>query len=153
MNTGDTQAAKFGPWLDYQIRSRGWNQPEFARRIGMTAAAVYRWTVGERVPSTHSCDIIADVLGLPLDDVLTIAGHRTYIPKEETEEVIDKLRPLLDLMESSDLDLILTVSQNQAYAAQLRVQQQAAESPQESGDKSHRPPGKTTGSSPVPRPR
>lgn len=144
---------QFGPWLDFQIRSRDWNQPEFARRIGMAAASVYRWVAGERVPSTRSCDIIADVLGLPLDDVLTIAGHRAYMPKEETEKAIDTLRPLLDQMEEDDRAILLTVARNSAIAAGLRRQQIPAETHRPPDDKSQTPPVQTNGSAPIPRPR
>jgi hypothetical protein len=34
---------------------------------------------GERVPGTRSVDKIADVFGLRVDDVLTIAGHRPNV--------------------------------------------------------------------------
>ena len=63
-------------WLQSQIDRREWTQSDFARRVGASTGLVSMWLAGKRVPSPASCDRIADVFGLPVDDVLTLAGHR-----------------------------------------------------------------------------
>ncbi len=42
----------------------------------MPSGTISRWLRGERQPSTRSCDLIADVFGVDVDLVLTLAGHR-----------------------------------------------------------------------------
>lgn len=110
----------FGTWLADQIAQRGWNQPEFARRADVKPATVYRWVVGERAPTPTSVKKVAEVLGRDLDEVLTIAGHRSYVPKDETEQVIDELRPLLDQMNPSERGVVVAVAQGQAALARIR---------------------------------
>lgn len=66
----------FAPWLRDQMRRREWNQTDLARRLDTHSSVISRWVRGERLPDTASCDRIADVFGLPVDDVLTLAGHR-----------------------------------------------------------------------------
>lgn len=67
---------QFGRWLANQMDRREWTQADLARRLSASTGAVSMWLRGERVPSPASCDRIADVFGLPVDDVLTLAGHR-----------------------------------------------------------------------------
>jgi hypothetical protein len=50
------------------------------RKGGFSRAAVSAWVTGSRLPDPPSIDRIADALGLDVDTVLTIAGHR---PKTE----------------------------------------------------------------------
>ena len=59
-----------------QLRRRGWNAAELARRLQVPSGTISRWMTGERQPSSRSCDLLADVLGVDLDLVLTLAGHR-----------------------------------------------------------------------------
>lgn len=63
-------------WLKRQLARREWNQADFARRLGTSPGNVSRWMTGERVPDPSSIDKIADVLGVDLDLVLALAGHR-----------------------------------------------------------------------------
>ena len=53
----------------------GWNQSDLARRIGKEPSVISRWLAGKR-PSSDSCDLIADAIGVSVDTVLTMAGHR-----------------------------------------------------------------------------
>lgn len=72
----EATAGHFPAWLRRELASKGWKQVEFAERLGMDKGIVGRWLRGERVPSPESCDRISDVLGVPLDEVLALAGHR-----------------------------------------------------------------------------
>jgi len=67
---------QFSAWVRQQLRRRQWNDAELARQLDMPSGTVSRWMRGERQPSTRSCDLIADVFGVDVDLVLTLAGHR-----------------------------------------------------------------------------
>lgn len=69
-------AEKFPIWLQRQLDRREWRAAELARRLDISPGVVSHWLNGQRLPSPASCDRIADVFGLPVDDVLTLAGHR-----------------------------------------------------------------------------
>ncbi len=49
-------------------------------------------------PDTQSCDIVADVLGVDIDTVLTLAGHRPHIdepaPDDRLAAMFSRLRRL-----------------------------------------------------------
>lgn len=88
---------------------------DFHRRSGVPRATVYTWIAGTRLPDPASCDTISDALGLPLDAVLIVAGHRPNIEQINPDDqdavriarVIARWTPaqrkwLLDLMERTD---------------------------------------------------
>ena len=80
---------QFGRWLKNELRRREWNMSDLARRINADPSAVGRWARGDRIPSPESCDLLADALGVDLDRVLVIAGHRpdlenTPLTEEQT---------------------------------------------------------------------
>ncbi len=68
----------FGQWLRRQMMKQegGMSQAELARKVGTSAGLVSDWIRDVRVPSSESCDKIADALGLDIDEVLVRAGHR-----------------------------------------------------------------------------
>lgn len=105
---------QFARWLLDQMRRRDWNQTDVAERVGTHSSVVSRWVRGERVPDTKSIDKIADVFGLPVDDVLTIAGHRPAVepldpddPRELLAARVRRMRP-----DPSDLQLLNTILDN-----------------------------------------
>jgi transcriptional regulator with XRE-family HTH domain len=71
-----SESMPFAEWFQKQLRRRDWNQSDAARAIGVSSSVVNRWYRGERVPDPKSCDVIADVLAVPVDLVLELAGHR-----------------------------------------------------------------------------
>lgn len=71
--------AVFGGWFQKQLDSRGWSQADFHRRSGLPRSTISTWATGQRLPDPESVDLIADVFGLPVDTVLTIAGHRPAV--------------------------------------------------------------------------
>lgn len=76
METKSRNHRDFGVWLDRQLSRREWSQADLARRLNVQNATVSRWISGVRQPDTESCERIADVLFLDVDEVLAIAGHR-----------------------------------------------------------------------------
>src|ERR687898_1191527 len=91
---------RFVEWLRGQLRRRGWNAAELARRLHVPSGTISRWMTGERQPSSHSCDLLADVLGVDLDLVLTLAGHR---PGPETIAPDDQRAAIIALLERINL--------------------------------------------------
>jgi|GEM_PF-2522505 len=89
---------EFRHWLKRQLRRREWSQSEFARRLGTAPGVVSHWVRGDRVPDPASCDRIADVLGVDVDLVLTLAGHRPAVeplaPDDERRELLGYLKRL-----------------------------------------------------------
>lgn len=56
----------FGPWL---------SQAELARRAGMSSATVSRLEAGENVPEPETLEKLAEVLAVPSETLLTLAGY------------------------------------------------------------------------------
>ena len=83
-------------WLRRQIDRREWSQADFARRLGLSNSVVSRWFTGTRVPSSAYCDLIADALGVDVDLVLTLAGHRPapldYDPDDWASDIIGRAK-------------------------------------------------------------
>lgn len=76
-------------WLRRQLQRREMRQADLARRVGTSPGTVSSWVNGQRVPDPASCDRIADALGVDVDEVLMLAGHRPRIEEEESQEVRD----------------------------------------------------------------
>lgn len=83
---------QFATWVQGHLRSREWNDSDFARKMGIEPSVVSRWMTGKRRPSPASCDLIADALGVDTDVVLTLVGHRPATnppaPRDEREEIV-----------------------------------------------------------------
>ncbi len=94
------QHERFVRWLRGQLRRRGWNAAELARRLHVPSGTISRWMTGERQPSSRSCDLLADVLGVDLDLVLTLAGHR---PGPEDPAPDDQRADIIALLERINL--------------------------------------------------
>ena len=94
------QHERFVEWLRGQLRRRGWNAAELARRLHVPSGTISRWMTGERQPSSRSCDLLADVLGVDLDLVLTLAGHR---PGPEDLAPDDQRATIIALLERINL--------------------------------------------------
>ena len=48
---------------------------QLAADLGVSHATVSRWLSGDDIPSTRSCQRLAEYSGVPLERVLSIAGH------------------------------------------------------------------------------
>lgn len=49
--------------------AKGWNQTDFAARMGVKPSAVGHWESGRRTPSWENAMQIADTLNVSLDDL------------------------------------------------------------------------------------
>lgn len=103
----------FGVWLRGAFASRGMNQSEFARKIGVAHGTVSRWVNG-RIPEAALIERIADVLVLDYDVVATKAGYR---PRELLEIDPDspeaKLLPYIRAIDWTKHDRELAMIQRQ----------------------------------------
>lgn len=88
--------AEFGEWLSTQLKERGWNQAELARRASVTDATLSRIISGTRQLGPDVATSIARALQIPPDFVFREAGLLPSLPPavEEEREVVSILRSL-----------------------------------------------------------
>lgn len=74
----------FGQWLSTEMQARFWDEPEMARRAGITKQAVNA-LVNDKVnePKAATLARIAKALGVPLEEVLVAAGIITAKPDKD----------------------------------------------------------------------
>ena len=70
-----TEDAPIVSFLKEVIRRRKRLPSQLAADLGISHTTVRRWLLGEDIPNTHSCHKLADYSGVPLEEVLVIAGH------------------------------------------------------------------------------
>jgi transcriptional regulator with XRE-family HTH domain len=93
----------FGRWLRQQLVRHQMSITTFASKIGVSHSSVSLWVEGKRVPNPKSCDKIADVLLVPLDEVLALAGHRPRdIGPDVPSDAVQRLQPLIDQVQWTD---------------------------------------------------
>jgi len=59
---------------------------QLAADLGVSHATIGRWLSGEDVPSTQSCQKLAEYSGVPVQKVLSIAGHLPRILQQAPAE-------------------------------------------------------------------
>lgn len=65
-----TEQHAFADWLSRQLRRQGLNQAEFAKRLGITRAAVSAWVSGRATPRMEYMERIEEALGLAPGSVM-----------------------------------------------------------------------------------
>ena len=55
---------------------------QMAKDLGISHATVIRWLAGETTPSTRSCYKLAEYSGVPLERILSVAGHMPEMNKQ-----------------------------------------------------------------------
>ena len=55
---------------------------QMAADIGVSHATVSRWLSGKDTPSTRSCRRLAEYTGVPLERIMSLAGHLPTFPDE-----------------------------------------------------------------------
>ena len=70
MNGGDAMGhSGFGPILRACRAAQGWTQRELAERAGVAVATVQCYERGVRAPSLACAELLADALGVTLDQL------------------------------------------------------------------------------------
>jgi len=72
MSTKDVHIASF---LKELMRRRKRLPSQMAADLGVSHATVSRWLSGKDIPNTQSCQKLAQYSGVPLENVLSTAGH------------------------------------------------------------------------------
>jgi transcriptional regulator with XRE-family HTH domain len=101
MDTTGWDHQHFETWVRQRLRQREWTQADLARKLGVPNSTVARWLNGKRRPTSESCDLIADVLGADLDQVLALTGHR---PNFDAIPVDDPRATIIALVRRVNLD-------------------------------------------------
>lgn len=73
------------PFLEELMRRRNHLPSQMAANLGVSHPTVFKWLVGTYVPSTSSCRKLAEYSGIPLQEVLVMAGHLPQV--EQTVSV------------------------------------------------------------------
>ena len=72
---GANPEPSYSAWLRQEMRRREWRQADFARATEIDVSMISRWLQGRR-PDPASLERVAVALGVDLDALLTLAGHR-----------------------------------------------------------------------------
>ena len=83
MSRGINSLSKF---LEEIMRRRNRKRSQFAADLGISHATVSRWLSGIDIPSTQSCQKLADYSGVPVTKILSIAGHLPRIKEMPSTE-------------------------------------------------------------------
>jgi transcriptional regulator with XRE-family HTH domain len=78
--------SSYKEWLREEMRRREWRQADFARVVGVDVSMVSRWLQGRR-PDPASLERVAAGLGVDLDALLTLAGHRPRSARDDDPQV------------------------------------------------------------------
>jgi len=70
-----TQEAPIVSFLKKIMQRRKRLPSQLAADLGFSHATVSRWLSGDDIPSTRSCQRLSEYTGVPLERVLSIAGH------------------------------------------------------------------------------
>ena len=83
---GMSAEPSYSAWMLEEMRRREWRQADFARAAGVDVSMVSRWLQGRR-PDPASLERVASALGVDLDALLTLAGHRPRSPRDDDPRV------------------------------------------------------------------
>lgn len=76
MNSREASVASFLKELMRRVKRL---PSQLAADLGVSHATVSRWLSGKDLPSTRSCQKLAEYSGVPLEKVLSIVGHFTPV--------------------------------------------------------------------------
>lgn len=115
-----TSYAEFARWLRVQLAERGWKQVELAKRSELlgetvTQTTVSKWTRGETQPTRENCAMLAQILDVPMDEVIALAGHPALqdpilpglsrrlarLPEDAREGVVERVEAYADSLLAS----------------------------------------------------
>jgi len=83
MSTGEVPIVSF---LKEVMRRRKRLPSQMAADLGISHATVSRWLSGKDIPSTRSCQKLAEYSSVPLEKVLSIVGHLPVVAETAPPE-------------------------------------------------------------------
>ena len=81
-----TQEVPIASFLKEVMRRRKRLPSQLAADLGVSHATVSRWLSGSDVPNTQSCFKLAEYSGVPIEKVLSFAGHLPKIAEKDLTE-------------------------------------------------------------------
>jgi transcriptional regulator with XRE-family HTH domain len=97
----------FSDWLMDELKVRGWDQAELARRSTVTAAQISRIVSGTRNAGPEACKAIAQALGIPPYEVFRRVG---LLPSRREDPLADELAHLLPLLPEEDVAILVRIA-------------------------------------------
>jgi len=88
------------PWFDLvteRIAVRGWSVAELARRAHVSRPTIYGWRENPGKPQAAPVNAVADLLGIPRERALRLAGVIADAPQEPGEASQSAPTPLEEL--------------------------------------------------------
>jgi len=73
-------------FLNEVMRRRKRLPSQLATDLGVSHATVSRWLSGKDIPGIRSCQRLSEYSGVPLEKVLSIAGHLPWMREGEPAE-------------------------------------------------------------------
>lgn len=92
----------FGNWFRQQLERREWSQQDFSRKAKLSPSTVSDWARGQKIPDPSSIDVIADVFGIDVDEVLTRAGHRPQVEPFDPDDPKREFRAMISRLEMTE---------------------------------------------------
>lgn len=111
--------SKLVPWLISELDERGWSHRELARRAGFSQTTVSQVIAENRSPTWDFCAGVAQALGVPVDEVFTLAGLKRPLPPPvaEEREVLALLRGLSDGVRQVVLTILRALARGEPEVA------------------------------------
>lgn len=112
-----------GGFLKALMKRRRRLPSQLAADLGISHSTVLRWLSGDDLPSPQSCLRLANYAGLPVENVLAVAGHMPPVLRNEPSELPEFSEyartkyPELDEELVSTIALVIQVSRNKAAPA------------------------------------
>ena len=98
-----TSADRVVAFLDDLMRRRGISANQLAHDLGLSHATLSRWLSKKDLPSPRSCQKLADVSGVQLERILSLAGHMPELSEIDADE-LPEFREYARVKYSTELD-------------------------------------------------
>lgn len=102
-------------WLLQELRARNQSFREFSLAAGLDHGAVSRYLAGTR-PTRESCEKLAAYTGVPVEQVLVMAGHLKAPP--DYDPFLDRVAEVTEGFQERDKEAAIQLLR--VLAAQLR---------------------------------
>lgn len=101
----------FRNWLLAELEKRQWRQADLARAMRPAdpsgiASNISKWLRGDNRPEPRLCQELAQALGVDVNLVLELAGHKPVEPRNEREQRIENIRAALRMLPPEQLGFI-----------------------------------------------
>ena len=94
---------KIGTFIDDILRQRRISLRRMALEAGVSPSTLSRWMNGKQTPSLQSCQRLAESLSIPVEQVLTWAGHLAPMHKADVS-TLPAFREYAKQMYPAELD-------------------------------------------------